>query len=57
LGTLIGIIPGTMAYTWLGVTGTEALHGGSWWPLMCCLMVLMLLAGLPIWIQRRSPRH
>ncbi|MGB7087253.1 MAG: TVP38/TMEM64 family protein, partial [Phormidesmis sp.] len=24
LGTLIGIIPGTLAYTWLGVTGSDA---------------------------------
>ena len=56
LGTLIGIIPGTLAYTWLGVTGAEALGGGSLVPLMICLLVLMLLSVLPIWLGRvRSP--
>ena len=54
LGTLIGIIPGTLVYTWLGVTGIEALSGGSLVPLMCCLTVLMLLSALPFWLQKRS---
>jgi len=54
LGTLIGIIPGTLVYTWLGVTGVEALSGGSLTPLMCCLTVLMLLSALPLWLQKRS---
>lgn len=54
LGTLIGIIPGTLIYTWLGVTGAEALSGGSLIPLFCCLLLLMVLSALPLWIQKRS---
>lgn len=51
-GTLIGIIPGTLAYTWLGVTGAEALSTGRLLPLILCLCVLMLLSTLPLVIQR-----
>ena len=29
LGTFIGIIPGTFAYTWLGVSGIQALSGSD----------------------------
>ncbi len=57
LGTLIGIVPGTLAYTWLGVTGAEALSSGDLLPLFCCLVVLMLLSALPLLIQRRSVKH
>ncbi|MEL6815227.1 MAG: TVP38/TMEM64 family protein [Cyanobacteria bacterium J06598_3] len=52
LGTFIGIIPGTLAYTWLGVTGAEALSTGRLLPLVCCLTVLMLLSLLPLLMQR-----
>lgn len=54
LGTLIGIIPGTLAYTWLGVTGVEALRGGSLIPLLCCLTILMGLSALPFFVRSRS---
>ena len=60
LGTLIGIVPGTMVYTWLGVTGAEAMSGGDLLPLFCCLAILMLLSGLPLLIrssQKRSAKH
>ncbi len=53
LGTFIGIVPGTLAYTWLGVTGADALSGGSLIPLVICLLLLTLLAILPIWLRRR----
>ena len=56
LGTLIGIIPGTMVYTWLGVTGAEAMSSGNLLPLFCCLAVLMLLSGLPLLIRRVQKR-
>ncbi|PZO59581.1 MAG: TVP38/TMEM64 family protein [Phormidesmis priestleyi] len=51
-GTFIGILPGTLAYTWLGVSGADALSGGSLLPLGCCLTVLMLLSALPFLTQR-----
>ena len=57
LGTLIGIIPGTLAYTWLGVTGAEAIASGNWLPLVCCLLLLMLLSALPIALRRRSSKQ
>jgi len=54
LGTLIGIIPGTLAYTWLGVTGAKALNGGSFIPLIVCLLLLSAISVLPIFLRRRS---
>jgi uncharacterized membrane protein YdjX (TVP38/TMEM64 family) len=53
LGTLLGIIPGTMAYTWLGVTGIAALHGGSKLPLILCMGCLTLLSVLPLLAKQR----
>ncbi|MEO0828352.1 MAG: TVP38/TMEM64 family protein [Cyanobacteria bacterium J06635_1] len=52
LGTLIGIIPGTLVYTWLGVTGRDALHGESLLPLILCLSFLALLSVIPIVARR-----
>ncbi|NEQ55010.1 MAG: TVP38/TMEM64 family protein [Leptolyngbya sp. SIO3F4] len=52
IGTLIGIIPGTLAYTWLGVTGVDALRGGDWWPLILCLSVLMIMSLMPLFAQK-----
>lgn len=52
IGTFIGIVPGTLAYTWLGVTGAEALSTGRLLPLFCCLTLLMLLSLLPLLLQR-----
>lgn len=52
VGTLIGIIPGTLAYTWLGVTGVDALRGGDWWPVILCLSLLMVMSLMPIFAQK-----
>ncbi|MGB3573252.1 MAG: TVP38/TMEM64 family protein [Phormidesmis sp.] len=52
LGTLIGIIPGTLAYTWLGVTGAEALSSGRLKPLFACLLVLTVLSASPLLLRR-----
>lgn len=52
LGTLVGIIPGTLAYTWLGVTGVDALQGGDRWPVILCLSLLMVLSLLPLVAQK-----
>lgn len=57
LGTLIGIIPGTLAYTWLGVTGVDALKGGQWWPVAICLTVLTALSLMPIFAQRYRQKY
>lgn len=54
IGTFIGIIPGTLAYTWLGVTGAAALEGNSVVPLVTCLLVLMTLSALPLVARSRS---
>lgn len=53
LGTFIGIAPGTLAYTWLGVTGKQALSGGEIWPLGGAIALLVLLSLLPLcWRQQ-----
>ena len=52
IGTLVGIIPGTLAYTWLGVTGVDALQGGDWWPVLLCLSVLTVMSLMPLFAQK-----
>lgn len=57
LATLIGIVPGTFAYTWLGYGGLEVASGGAPLPLLGGLGVLGLLSLLPIvwkWLKNRS---
>ncbi|MEM8502445.1 MAG: TVP38/TMEM64 family protein [Cyanobacteria bacterium P01_D01_bin.1] len=54
LGTFVGIIPGTLAYTWLGVTGAAALDGESAAPLIICLLMLMMLSALPLLAKRKA---
>lgn len=51
VGTLIGIIPGTLVYTWMGVTGLEALEG-NWFPFAIASICLVLLSVLPIFARR-----
>ncbi|NJL00443.1 MAG: TVP38/TMEM64 family protein [Spirulinaceae cyanobacterium RM2_2_10] len=53
IGTLIGIVPGTLAYTWVGTTGLTALAGGDRWPLFAALSLLALLSLLPLWGRQR----
>lgn len=55
LGTFVGIIPGTAAYTWLGASGIKIMHGEGWLQLGGALCVLTLLSLLPIWIRRSKP--
>ena len=54
LGTFIGIIPGTLAYTWLGVSGSEALQGGDRLPFFLALGFLTLLSVLPICASKKQ---
>ncbi len=48
LGTFVGIVPGTLLYTWLGLAGKEALTGGSAVPLMMVVAALLGLSAIPI---------
>jgi uncharacterized membrane protein YdjX (TVP38/TMEM64 family) len=52
IGTCIGIIPGTFAYTWLGASGRDVLQGKGSVPLILSLSLLSLLTLLPIVITR-----
>lgn len=52
LGTLVGIIPGTLAFTWLGVTGKAALQGGDRAPFFLALGLLLVLCLLPLAFKR-----
>lgn len=54
VGTFIGIIPGTLIYTWLGVTGAEAISGGKLLPLFCCLLLLAIISAIPLIVSRRQ---
>jgi uncharacterized membrane protein YdjX (TVP38/TMEM64 family) len=54
IGTFVGIIPGTLAYTWLGVSGEQALHRGNWLPFALALGLLTLMSVLPILVKRQS---
>jgi uncharacterized membrane protein YdjX (TVP38/TMEM64 family) len=56
LATVIGIIPGTFAYTWLGQEGLEAFSGTGRWQLFGALGLLALLSLAPIVVPiiRRS---
>lgn len=54
VGTFVGIIPGTLAYTWLGVAGKDALMGGDRVPLFLALGFLTLLSVLPILAKKKQ---
>jgi len=56
LGTFIGIIPGTIAYTWLGVTGAETLEGGSYISFILAISFFVFLSVLTLWVSRRRDR-
>ncbi|NET48867.1 MAG: TVP38/TMEM64 family protein [Merismopedia sp. SIO2A8] len=55
LGTLVGIIPGTLAYTWLGVAGQDAWTGNGMTSLLIALVALAGLSAMPLLMKRRSP--
>lgn len=56
LATLIGIIPGTFAYAWLGYGGLTAATGGAAWQLVGALGVLAVISLLPIVLKRFKSR-
>ncbi|NET35435.1 MAG: TVP38/TMEM64 family protein [Cyanothece sp. SIO1E1] len=57
IGTGLGIIPGTMAYTWLGVAGMEAMHGEGVFHLALASSFLVLLSVLPILARNRKQKQ
>lgn len=54
LGTFIGIIPGTFAYTWLGVSGIQALSGSDRLSFFLALGFLFLLSMIPFLMRHYS---
>ena len=54
VGTLLGIVPGTLLYTWLGITGKAALNGGSLIPLAAAIAALIGLSFLPSMLAARA---
>ncbi|MBD1909832.1 TVP38/TMEM64 family protein [Leptolyngbya sp. FACHB-16] len=61
LGTIVGIIPGTIAYTWVGVTGAQALEGGSALSFFLAVGLLLFISVSPIlishWHRRRTVKR
>ena len=56
LATLIGIIPGTFAYAWLGYGGLEAATGGAPWQIVSALAILAVISLSPIVLKRFKKR-
>lgn len=54
LGTLVGIAPGTVAYTWIGLAGLDAIQGKGLWPLTWAMSFLAVLSIVPILLRRQS---
>ncbi len=52
LATFLGILPGTIVYVWLGITGEQALHGEDPWPFVGAFGLLSLLTLTPLLLQR-----
>jgi uncharacterized membrane protein YdjX (TVP38/TMEM64 family) len=52
IGTFFGIIPGIVAYTWIGVTGIDAFQQGEWLPFLIALSLLALLSCLPAFARQ-----
>ncbi len=52
--TFLGIIPGTLLYTWLGVSGKDLLNGGDRAPFLICSICLILLSIMPLFLQKKK---
>ncbi|MBD1832283.1 TVP38/TMEM64 family protein [Cyanobacteria bacterium FACHB-472] len=55
VGTFLGIIPGMIAYVWVGATGESVLRGGDRFPFFLALSFLALLSFLPILARKKKP--
>jgi uncharacterized membrane protein YdjX (TVP38/TMEM64 family) len=54
VGTFLGLIPLTLAYSWLGASGLQAFHGGDRGSLYLALAFLTGLSVLPIIAPKRQ---
>ena len=54
VATFFGIIPGTLAYTWLGTSGVAALEGQNNWSFFLALSFLTLLSIVPFLFKKKS---
>ena len=52
--TFIGVIPGSFAYTWIGVSGKVAMSGGDRLSLFLALTFLALLTIIPLAIKKHK---
>ncbi len=52
IATLIGVIPGSIAYTWLGTSGKIAIQDGDRLQFICASSFLVLLSVLPLLYKR-----
>lgn len=57
LGTLLGLIPLTLTYSWVGVTGQQLLQGGDRPPFFFALGMLTLLSVLPLFLKQAEGRR
>jgi uncharacterized membrane protein YdjX (TVP38/TMEM64 family) len=57
LGTFLGIIPGVITYTWVGVTSNQAIHGHNPMPLLMACSLLAILSALPLVLHRDRNRY
>ncbi|MEL7037143.1 MAG: TVP38/TMEM64 family protein [Cyanobacteria bacterium J06592_8] len=53
VGTFLGIIPGTLTYTWLGATGKQAIQGSDRLSIFLALAVAAGLCVLPSLIRQK----
>ena len=54
IGTFLGIIPGTIAYTWVGATGQQALNGENIMAFAWAVGLLAVLSALPLLMRSRQ---
>jgi uncharacterized membrane protein YdjX (TVP38/TMEM64 family) len=57
LGTFLGIIPGTFTYTWLGISGKQAIEGSNRLSIFLALAIAVGLCLLPRVTRQRLQYH